>query len=129
MRASRTSALVALLLFGLAVAAPADAWEFLGERAVTDRVDHDVIVVTAARGDFHSLKLAVRGRSVDFHRVVVHFGDRTSKEIELRQTIPAGGETRLIDLPGNDRVIQKVTFWYDARSLGGQARVRLFGRR
>ncbi|HEY7370313.1 MAG TPA: hypothetical protein VIA29_10530 [Thermoanaerobaculia bacterium] len=129
MRASRTSALVALLLFGLAAAAPADSWEFLGERAVTDRVDHDVIAVTAARGDFHSLKLAVRGRAVDFHRVVVHFGNGTSKEIELRQTIPAGGETRLIDLPGNDRVIQKVTFWYDARSLGGQARVRLFGRR
>jgi hypothetical protein len=44
--------------------------------------------------------------------------------------IRAGGETRVIDLPGARRVIQSVEFWYrkaDGRS--GRPGVRLFGLR
>ena len=124
----RKSAAVFLVLSLLSAGAYArpGRWEFLGERIVTDRLDHDVITVTSLRGDFRAIKLAVRGRSVDFHRVVIHFGNGDTREIELRRTIPAGSESRVIDLPGEDRVIQKVSFWYDARSLGGKATVRLF---
>jgi hypothetical protein len=126
----RTSAalfLVLSMVSAVALARPG-RWEYLGERTVTDRLDHDVIKVTALRGDFRAIKLAVQWRSVDFHKVVVHYGDGTLREVELREIIPAGGETRVIDLPGDERVIQKVSFWYDARSLGGKAKVRLFAR-
>ena len=106
------------------------AWRFLGERGVTDKKDHDNISVTAANGNFTAIKFLVRGRAVDFHRVVVHFANGADHEIELRQTIPAGGESRVIDLPGDRRVIRSVDFWYDAKAaVGGQALVRLFGRR
>lgn len=105
-------------------------WVLLGQRTVTDRADHDVIGVTAARGDFRSIKLTVQRASVDFHRVVVHFGNGTRQDVELRNTIPAGGESRAIDLAGADRVINRVEFWYDANTFRGRrAVVRLFGRR
>jgi hypothetical protein len=42
--------------------------------------------------------------------------------------IPAGGESRVIDVEGYDRVISRVDFRYDAKSAGRRAVVRLFGR-
>jgi hypothetical protein len=120
--------LITLML--AATPAVAQPWVLLGERMVTDRLDHDSIPVTAARGDFSAIKITVHRRAVDFHRVVVFFANGESQEIALRSTIPAGGESRVIDLRGGDRVIRRVELWYDARSLGGRrAVVRVFGRR
>ena len=104
-------------------------WRFLGERAVSDRVDHDIIMVTAANGDMNAIQIKVRGASVDFHRMVIVYGNGRRQEIELRHTIPARGTSRIIDLVGDDRVIKSVEFWYDANTLRGRkAVVRLFGR-
>ena len=110
-------------------AAQGPDWVLLGERTVTDRLDHDVIPVTIARGDFTAIKITVARRGVDFHRVVVHFGNGGDQEVEMRNTIPAGGETRAIDLRAGERIIRSVEFWYDARSIRGRrAVIRLFGR-
>jgi hypothetical protein len=107
-----------------------DGWAFLGERQVTDRLDHDRIVVTGMRSDFTRIKLTVQRAPVDFRRVVVHFANGADQEVQLRSTVRAGGETRAIDLRGGDRVIRNVDFWYDANTIRGRtAMVRLFGRR
>jgi len=104
-------------------------WELLGERTVTDRVDHDVLVVTAARGTFRSLKLMVRERAVQFYSVKIHFGDGETQNVELRNVIPAGGESRVIDIEGRDRVVRTIEFTYDAQSLlGKRARVLVYGK-
>jgi hypothetical protein len=104
-------------------------WEFLGERTVTDKADHDVLPVTAAQGTFRALKLEVRDRAVQFHSVKIHFGDGETQEVELRNVIPAGGESRVIDVEGRDRVIRSIEFRYDAQSLlGKKARVLVYGR-
>lgn len=124
-----------LLLLGLAgvaapvpVPAPLRDWVLLGERIVTDRLDHDAIVVTGARGDFRAIKLSVYRAAVDFHRMVVHYRNGGKQEIELRSTIPAGDESRVIDLNGAERIINRVEFWYDARTIRGRrAVIRLFG--
>lgn len=109
---------------------PAAEWTLLGTREVTDRLDHDLIPVTSVKGEFQSIKLTVQRAPVDFHRVVVHYGNGRDEAIELRATIRAGGESRSIDLTGNERVIKSVEFWYDARTLRGRrARIRLFGHR
>jgi hypothetical protein len=105
-------------------------WVMLGQRQVSDRVDHDVIPVTSSRGDFRRIKITVHRASVDFHRVVVHFGNGGDQAIALRSTIPAGGESRVIDLEGGDRVISSVEFWYDANTARGRtAQVRVFALR
>jgi hypothetical protein len=104
-------------------------WELLGERTVTDKVDHDVLPVTAGRGTFRSLKLEVRGRAVQFHSVQIHFGDGQTQDVELRNVIPAGGESRVIDVEGKDRVIRSIEFRYDAQSLlGKKAVVKVYGK-
>ena len=121
--------LTGLAILGCVVNRPmAGDWVVLGQRQVNDRADHDMIGVTAARGDFRRIKITVQRASVDFHRVVVHFGNGEKQEVELRNTIRAGGETRAIDLEGTDRVINRVEFWYDANTIRGRrAIVRLYG--
>ena len=119
---------LATLALGRPAGPPVRDWVFLGQRAVTDRVDHDIIGVTGRRGNFRAIKLTVERAAVDFHRVVVFYGNGDKQEIELRHTIPAGGESRAIDLSGSERVINRVEFWYDARTFRGRrAVVRLYG--
>ncbi len=135
MHRTRIPAFAASLLFLLALlagpeAAHAGDWKFLGERSVTDRLDHDVIVVTAAKGEFRRIKLKVKGHAVDFHRVVVHYANGGDDTIEIRQRVREGGETRSIDLRGHDRFLRSVEFWYDAESRHGhKGVVRLYGKR
>lgn len=126
--------LVGLLAIG-SLAAPTiieaePDWILLGVRDVSDRIDHDVIAVTKAEGRFSAIQIRVFRAAVDFHRVVVHFRNGATQDVELRSTIPAGGESRRIDLPGDDRIITKVEFWYDAKTARGRrAVIRLFGQR
>ena len=109
----------------------AAGWVLLGTRTVTDRQDHDTIVVTGARGTFKAIRLEVSGHAVDFHRVVVHFANGDDQRLELRNTIPAGGQSRNIDIDGKERVIRSIDFWYDAKTIGrgGKAIVRVRGQR
>src|SRR5688500_17405839 len=87
-----------LIIVALAAQACAADWDKIGERRVTDRTDHDSVAVTIARGGFTALKLHVKEHAVRFYKVVVHYRKGGSEELELRDTIPAGGETRVIDL-------------------------------
>lgn len=121
-----------LLVFGgIAIldAAQPSSWQLIGERSVTDRVDHDVIKVTRSRGQWSAIKVVVRKHAVQFRGVRVVYANGTTQSIALRTVIPAGGESRVIDLVGDNRTIQRIEMRYDAQSLGGKAVVTVFGRR
>ncbi|NJK94313.1 MAG: hypothetical protein HC905_04635 [Bacteroidales bacterium] len=64
-----------------------ERWSLLGERLVNDRLDHDIIPVTVIKGDFTAIQLRVKGASVDFHKVVIVYGNGNKQEIEMRHTI------------------------------------------
>jgi len=128
-----TVAFVVLTLFGVLVAGAASAakndWEPLGTRNVTDKLDHDTIVVTAAEGTFTKLQVRVREAPVQFRSMKVHFANGETQDVALKDVIRPGKASRVIDLPGAARVIKSVDFVYDAQTLGKKgAVVRLFGR-
>jgi hypothetical protein len=109
----------------------APAWVVLGERSVTDRLDHDRIEVGAARGTFRAVRLDVSGHAVDFQKVVIHFHNGGDQNVGLKHTIAAGGSSRVIDVEGANRTITSIEFWYDAKTMGrgGRALVKAMGRR
>lgn len=105
-------------------------WEKLGQRKVNYKLDRDEIMVTARDGRFSAVKLKVRKGGVNMHKMTIHFGDGTVQNVNLKNKIPAGGATRVVDLKGKKkRVIRKVVFWYDTKNLANRkAVVELWGR-
>jgi hypothetical protein len=103
-----------LLAGGLLSAAPAfaDSWELLGERKVKLSTDRDVIPVTLLRGDFRRLQIKVAGQAVFFNEVVVVYGNGAVDNIPIRTLIRAGGQSRVMDLRGGDRIIKRVELLY-----------------
>lgn len=106
-------------------------WVKLGSKTVSDRVETDVIRVSALRGQFRSLRFNVSRRPVRFIRVEVTYENGEKDQLELRQLVRAGGQTRVIDLKGHNRFVRQIDFWYEAASLGANrsATVTAYGRR
>jgi hypothetical protein len=134
MKSSRFRAAVVVLLVALtftaaAFAGPIRGWERIGQAAVSDRPDHDTIPVTGRQGNFRAIQIKVQGHAVQFREVKIHFANGGTQNVALREIIPAGGESRVIDVEGGDRVIRSIELAYDAQSFRGRrARVVLYGR-
>lgn len=121
--------LILTLLSAQALAQP-PVWKLLGKRTVKLSTDRDVIHVGADEGTFRSIKLKVRKSGVRFKDMKVHFSNGDVFDVKIRKLIPAGGETRVIDLPGVNRNIKKVVFWYESTERTSlKASVRLWGKR
>ncbi len=125
-----------ILLSGLTLVASAqrrnngrERWEYLGQSNVDGKTDHDNIRVNA-RGTFRAIQLRVQGGEIEFQRVVVHFENGADSDVAIRDRIPAGGQTRAIDLPGDNRRIASVEVWYGKGDWGRRKpNLRLYGRR
>ncbi len=117
------------LFVGCASASPA-GWVFLGERVAAKGGDHDEIQVGVKDGHFAKIQIRVKETAVEIRDLKVHYANGTTEDVQIRALIAAGGESRVIDLKGNGRVIDKVTFWYHTPARArGRAMVRLFGMR
>lgn len=125
---------ISSVLFVFAVGASAvsaQGWIDLGTKEVKDRVEQDTWHVGGGQGQFRKIKLRVNNKPVRFIRLRVKFENGETQEIELRNNIRAGGETRAIDLNGADRRIDKVDVWYEAQTVrrGVRSSVTLYGLR
>ncbi len=104
-------------------------WELLGSRRINYQVDRDEILVTRAEGVFSAIQLRVKRSPINMHKLAVHYGNGEVDEIDLRESFRAGSSSRVIDLPGNKRIIKKVVMWYDTKNLAaGKGVVELWGR-
>lgn len=101
-------------------------WMLLGTSHVDGKADHDKIKCSDT-GTFRAIQLRVSGSTVQFDKVIVRYGNGQSEEIALRNRIPAGGQSRQIDLSGARRAIDRVEFWYEKASWGTKPTVTLFG--
>lgn len=116
--------LCAMTLFTLSFTTENNAfkgpWELLGMRKVNYSLDRDEIIVTRAEGIFTALKVKVKKSPINMQKLVVTFGNGEVEELELRNNFAAGSESRVIDLPGNKRVIKKIVFWYDTKNIANR---------
>lgn len=102
---------------------------YLGAAHVDGAVDHDSIRVGRSSGAYRAIQLQVSGGAVNFDRVIVRYGNGTSEELQIRSRIPDGGRTRVIDLPGERRIIQSVDLWYSKDRWTRRPQVSLYGLR
>jgi len=105
------------------------AWVKLGTKKVDMYADHDEILVTAHEGFFSKLKFKVIKAPLIVHNIRVVFGNGESKNIVFNKKFPPGTESRVVDLPGNKRIIKKIKMNYKTPKNGnGRAIVLVFGR-
>lgn len=108
-----------------------NAWTVLGSLHVKDRVERDVLHLEHRKGTFDKIRLKAVGSGVQFRSLKIHYENGSVQDVRLRSVIPAGKTSRVIDLKGGQRAIEKIVFVYDAQTLkiGRGAQVRVLGRR
>jgi hypothetical protein len=120
--------LAAVIVVGLATYANAlpGRWVLLGSAHVDGGVDHDKIKVNSNQ-TFASIQFRVSGSAIKFDHVIVQYGNGQSETLQLRSQIPAGGESRAIDLPGARRQINRIDLWYEKAHWGAKPEVQVYG--
>ena len=105
-----------------------NGFAYLGERFVNGGADHDVIPVGRRDGRFHELMIVVERAPIELFDMVVTFGN--GERFEPRNRLVFGRDTtsRIIDLSGGARIIQRVDFRYGNLVAGTTAKVELWGR-
>jgi hypothetical protein len=106
----------------------AHAWQKIGQRMVNIKADHDEIMVTASEGRFTKLKFKVLRAPIHVKNVKVVFGNGEKKNVNINSRIAAGTESKVIDLPGNKRIIRKIVMNYKSIPSKGRAVVVVLGK-
>jgi hypothetical protein len=105
-------------------------WKMLGTRVVDYTLDHDVVSLNNTQEAFTSLKVVVKNGSLNMHKATIHYANGDKQDITFPDVVTTESDGRVIDLKGNDRVIEKVTFWYDTRKASNQkATIEVYGKR
>src|SRR5262245_56811495 len=91
-------------------ASVAGPWEKLGERTVNGQFYRDTSHVGKRDGCFTAMQIKVDGDTVEMFDIVVTFGDGEKWSPETRLVFDKNTKSRVIDLPGQKRVIEKVEF-------------------
>jgi hypothetical protein len=140
----RTCNFVLALLASIALGAPAVAlaqqavhpnagaageWRLIGQTHANHAADHDGIIVKGPFDNFRKVKFKVTDAPLNMQRMVVTYDNGQPDNIDVRQNIPQGGESRVIDLRGiGKRSVRRIDFWYDTKGLlKGKADVTVFG--
>lgn len=118
-----------VLLAFLPVPALANGWEILGERSVNFKAEKDTIRVGPQDGKFRKIKLKVKKNGIHLIDLKIHYANGEVQDVAIRSLIRPGGETRVIDLEGNKRIISKITMRYQSlNKKKGKSTVRVFGK-
>jgi hypothetical protein len=127
----RIPALVPVFLFMVLTGFTSqDPWVHLGTRKVNFGVDKDVINVTYRDGAFSAVKILVNDGALNMHKCTIFFENGGKQEVELRHNFAKNSDSRVIDLKGNKRFIERIEFWYDTKNAANRkAEVQVWGRK
>jgi len=120
-------AVLAAFALGTAFAWESKGWVKLGEQTVNGKIDHDTIRVGKYEGKFSKLTLVVEKSELELLSFNVTFGNGEKWAPEVKHYFKEGDRTRVIDLPGDDRVIQKIDVTYKNLPHGGNAKLEVWG--
>ncbi len=103
-------------------------WTMLGERVVNGRgrLDRDKIQVGRYQGTFRRLTVVVLDSDLEVVDATIKFGRGKPLTLEVKQFFKENTRTRVIDLPGDERVIKWIEFSYRNLPGGGRAKVQVW---
>jgi hypothetical protein len=107
-----------------------DGWDHIGQRQVSFRAERDVIS-GLGEGRFRHIMLVVDDADLEIFNVRLVFGNGEVFSPDTRLYFREGSRSRVIDLPGDARVIRRIEFAYKSVVGGGDGRaeVHVYGQR
>lgn len=132
MKASKyfIAVLAVVFVIGCANSAEASSRTYLGERKVSDRAEYDVFRIGPGQGAFNAFQVKAQGAPVEIKRIKIFFSNGTTQTIERNILLGRNSWTGVANLNGSNRLVNKVVFYYEARSPGwDSAELKLFGLR
>ncbi len=132
MRSLLITLVFSLLFVGSTRSAEADRWDpkgwvKLGEQRVNGRVDRDRITVGRHEGRFTKLTIVVEDSDIELLDLDVKFVGGQTWNPRVRHYFRQNARSRVIDLPGDERVIQYIDLKYKNLPGGGAATVAVWG--
>ena len=103
-------------------------WVKLGEREVNGRVDHDRIEVGRHEGRFSKLTLVVLDSDLELLEFEIKFAKGPPFSPKVTHFFKEGQRTRVIDFPGDERVLKFIDFKYRNLPGGGRAKVQVWAK-
>jgi hypothetical protein len=102
----------------------------LGHRNVRWLGDRDIIHVGLHEGEFRRIFFTVEDNDIFIHKLNVIYSNGVDDFILIEWHIPAGEQSRVIDLRADERNIRRVEFSYRrVTNFDGPAEVTLWGLR
>src|SRR4051812_4396105 len=103
-------------------------WQKIGEITADLKVDKDAIAVLG-KDKFKAIQLRVTDAPLQIYDLEVFFENGEKEDIQVRENLKAGGETKTLDLKGGTREIKKVAFIYKTveNANNDKAHVELYG--
>lgn len=132
-KASNAFAFAIALILGvystMAVAQNKITYDKLGTQVVDYTIDHDVIKLNSTQ-TYSGLKVVVNNGAINIHKATVHFANGDTQDVKLPDVLSKDNDGKLIDLQGNKRIIEKITFWYDTKNKSNdKAVVEVWGKK
>jgi hypothetical protein len=119
---------LALLLFTSAFT-PLQQWKYIGDKWAAFGPDRDVLRV-GLRDEFRQIKIKVTDGPLRIDDLDIYFDNGEKFNVVLKNNFRAGQESRIIDLPGGVRRLDKIEFKYSTIGRAkGRARVAVWGRK
>lgn len=104
-------------------------WRFLGDKSVRFSVDRDVLHFSNWGDNVRQLKLKVTDGPLKMYSMTVHFDNGGTQNVELRNTFSQGSWSRVIDLDGGLRRLEKIEFVYETAGFAkGKSRIAVWGK-
>lgn len=103
-------------------------WQKIGETVASFKSQDESIAVIGA-DEFSAIKIRVEDAPLKIERMQVFYESGDMEEIDVKETIQAGSESKVFHLERPDRDIQKVAFTYNTvpNTGGEKADVELYG--
>jgi hypothetical protein len=105
-------------------------WVLLGREKVGFINESDAITVNKKTA-YTAIRFLVEDRPIRLHDLKIYFDNGTAFDASVDSDIQPGEYSRVIDLPGNKRKIDKIEFRYRTTGniLKGRATIKLYGMR
>jgi hypothetical protein len=92
------------------------------------KVDTDVIK-PSSKAEFTSIAIFVEKEEIALYDIEIEFGNGEKFSPATRLLFKEGSRSRVIDLPGKERVIKKITFKYGNLDAKKHARVEVWAKK